>query len=170
MYTCTSCGCAIPENRRFCPECGAMITKAEGYSPQESPSGYSDDFDFRDSADNYEYSQEIQRQSYQSSSGGEPHYSSSSAYGYSSNSREETAVLSTGQFFLSLFLMLLPGIGLIIQIIWACGAAKNRNRVNLARAFLIWTIISVIITVISVVILYMYAVPYLESMGFFELY
>lgn len=45
--------------------------------------------------------------------------------------------LSVGGFLGSILALHLPIIGLILAIVWSCGVAKNPNRVNLAKAYLI---------------------------------
>ena len=50
---------------------------------------------------------------------------------------EEYKPLSIGQFIGFSFLFTIPCVGLIITIIFACGAVKNKNLINWARAQLI---------------------------------
>ena len=70
------------------------------------------------------------------------------AYVYTSPQREDSP-LSTGSFLLSIILMSLPVVGFILQIVWACGAARNLNRRNLARAYLILSLIGIALCAIS---------------------
>lgn len=54
----------------------------------------------------------------------------------------------------SLVLLFIPILGLIICIVWACGGAYNKNRVNLARAFLLISFFLFIIGCIMLSVFY----------------
>ncbi|MBA4347738.1 MAG: hypothetical protein C0413_02685 [Clostridiales bacterium] len=56
-------------------------------------------------------------------------------------------VLSSWGFVGSIFLMSIPVIGFIITIVWASGGASNLNRRNLARAYLIFVGLSVVLSI-----------------------
>ena len=62
------------------------------------------------------------------------------------------AVISTAGYFGTILLFSLPLIGLIFCIVFACGGTKNRNRRNLAKAYLIFMIIALVLSVILVVL------------------
>ena len=64
-------------------------------------------------------------------------YSMSSAYD----------VLSSWGFVGSILLMSIPLVGFIITIVWASGGASNLNRRNLARAYLIFIGLSVVLSI-----------------------
>lgn len=51
------------------------------------------------------------------------------------------AVLSVNSFLATFLLMCIPGIGLLLTIIWACGGSRYQNRRNLARASLLFVLI-----------------------------
>ncbi|MPM97772.1 hypothetical protein SDC9_144949 [bioreactor metagenome] len=53
--------------------------------------------------------------------------------------------MSVGGYVGSIIVMSIPLIGFIFMIVWACGGTANRNRVNLARAYLILLIIAVVL-------------------------
>lgn len=63
---------------------------------------------------------------------------------------DETPPLSVWGFFWSDILLCLPIIGVIVQIIWAFGGTRNRNRRHFAVARLIRTIIGTIIFILSI--------------------
>ena len=54
-----------------------------------------------------------------------------------SNIPEEYRPLSIGAFIGYSFLFAIPCVGLILTIVFACGAVKNKNLINWARASLI---------------------------------
>jgi len=60
--------------------------------------------------------------------------------------------LSVGEWALTLILMYIPIVGLIMSIIWACGAGDNRGRRNFARASLIIRLVAFILIVFFVVV------------------
>ena len=62
-------------------------------------------------------------------------------------------VLGAWSYVLSIFLMTLPIAGLILQIVWACGATNSLNRRNLARAYLLLTAIILVIYIIILAVI-----------------
>ena len=50
--------------------------------------------------------------------------------------------MSTGAWFLTMFLLALPLINLILYVVWACGVG-NRNRVNFCRATILWVLVGI---------------------------
>jgi hypothetical protein len=48
--------------------------------------------------------------------------------------------LSTGQWFLTLFILALPLVGLVMYFVWALGEG-NRGRRNFCRATLLWFLV-----------------------------
>ncbi|MGI5935779.1 MAG: zinc-ribbon domain-containing protein [Oscillospiraceae bacterium] len=141
MITCTSCGAQVPDNNYYCPRCGAALPT---HSTQSSGNRY-----------DYYYKQPRSQGGYSSPN---------PAYVYTSPKRQDS-VLSTGAFLLSIILMSLPLAGFILQIVWACGATRNLNRRNLARAYLILSLICIALYVIFSAILFS-----LDWSGFFNHY
>ena len=153
MYICTACGSNIPEGRRFCPACGAMLDpgaqRAEETSSTDSYAG--------------DYTGGWAYQPYQPAPpapSGQP----SPAYAYQNPEKMRERVMSTGEFFSSLLVMFLPAIGLIIQIIWACGGARNKNRVHLARGYLLFTLLMYILIAVGVYYFMVNIYPGLETL------
>lgn len=145
MAICSSCGTILPDSRAFCPQCGARI-----FSNDDSgPDGYSDydapDDGYYDERGGY-YEPEPYR---------EPEYDSS-AYDYDRD-KDGGKTLGVGAFFGSLLLMLIPVVGFVVQIIWAIGS-KNANRRNLARAFLILSVIGFALLIAA----YLLIAPYID--------
>ncbi len=62
-------------------------------------------------------------------------------------------MLTTGAFLVLIILMSLPVVGFILQIVWACGATRNLNRRNLARAYLILSLIGIALYILFFIIL-----------------
>lgn len=126
MSYCESCGAELPEGKLTCPSCGAPVPRGEYTGRDYSNYNESDYSDYYD--------------------GGYP--SREPAYSYSQNEKTPERVLSTGAFFASVLLMSIPGLGLLLQIIWALGGTGSRNRRNLARAYLIFSVIGIVLAIL----------------------
>lgn len=57
-------------------------------------------------------------------------------------------IMKTGAFVRAFVLMLIPGINIICVLLWAIGAARNKNKVHFSRACIIFFIIEIFLTVI----------------------
>lgn len=66
-------------------------------------------------------------------------------------------VMTTGSFVASFLLLLIPGLNIILVILWALGAARNRNKVNFSRSCIIFFLIEVLLTLILLGGTYIYA-------------
>lgn len=64
------------------------------------------------------------------------------------------APLGVWGFLGNMILLSIPVIGAVVCIIWALGGAYNRNRVNMARAYLLVFVISVLLLCLSFAIMY----------------
>nr|MDD6336388.1 hypothetical protein [bacterium] len=58
--------------------------------------------------------------------------------------------ISTAGFFGMRLLMLVPVIGFVLMVIWACGGCRNANRRNYARATLLWLLCVLVVITIAV--------------------
>ena len=75
-----------------------------------------------------------------------------------------TAPLSVWGYLWSGFLLHIPILGLLIQLCWALGGARNRNRRNYAIACLIWTCLTLATLIVLLVMFFRYVYPQLEAM------
>ncbi len=57
-------------------------------------------------------------------------------------------IMKTGAFVRAFVLMLIPGINIICVLLWAIGAARNKNKVHFSRACIIFFIIEIFLTAI----------------------
>jgi hypothetical protein len=64
-----------------------------------------------------------------------------------------SAPLSTGQYFLMMFLLGIPILNIILVFMWAFGDS-NLNKKHFARAILIWALIGIILSVVSALVLW----------------
>lgn len=56
--------------------------------------------------------------------------------------------MTVANWMLTILLVSIPGVGLIMAIIWACGVGNN-TRVNFGRAVLIWKLIVIIMYIVA---------------------
>lgn len=62
--------------------------------------------------------------------------------------RKYGEVMTTGAFIRTFIILLIPGINILFLILWAIGAAKNKNKVNLSRGIIAFFFIEVLIALI----------------------
>jgi len=124
MPFCTACGAPLEGDAAVCAACGA----AQG---SEKKPAYA------------------QRSSYHvpASQGG--YASAGPAYVYANPKKDASKVLSVGAWLGALVVMSLPLVGLVMQILWACGACRSRNLRNLARAWLILSVIGLLLAFLA---------------------
>ena len=128
MSYCESCGTELPEGKLTCPNCGAPVPREE-YTGRDY-SNYN----------GYEHSAYY----------GEGYSSREPVYSYAQNEKTPERVLGTGAFFASILLMSIPGLGLLFQIVWALGGTGSLNRRNLARAYLVSSVIGIVLAILLV--------------------
>lgn len=66
--------------------------------------------------------------------------------------KSKYAPMTSWGMALQLFLTAIPGIGLILMILWSCGACRKIVRRNLARATLILTVIGLIALIVLLIL------------------
>lgn len=169
MSFCHNCGIELPEGASNCPDCGA----AAG----EGGAAYAYDFEHEENdssaQENNEYSGSYQTQGDYRSQGYAqvPPYVDPRrgytpprpAYSYVPEENEPNRVLGTGSYFISMLLMSIPVLGVAFQLIWGLGGTKSLNRRNLARSYLIFTVIALALAFIVSMILVNYVAPLIEA-------
>ncbi|MEG1498048.1 MAG: hypothetical protein RRX93_02560 [Bacteroidales bacterium] len=61
--------------------------------------------------------------------------------------QEQDATMSTGNWVLTLFLTAIPLVGIVLLFVWAFGGnSRYKERVNYAKAVLIWMAIGFLLT------------------------
>ena len=133
MAHCTNCGAQLPEGKLTCPSCGAKVTPPE-------PAGGRYDSAYRPSRDQGGYA------------------SPEPSYVYAGLEDEDEAPMGVWSYVWSIFVLRLPVIGFLIQVIWSLGAARNRNRRNLAIAYLIYTVLGLVLLCLSVYLVWVYVI------------
>lgn len=84
------------------------------------------------------------------------------AYGYQNPTKTPTAVLNVGGFVGSMVLLSIPGLGLLLMIIWSCGGCRNHNRRNLSRAYLILWLFTAAVTAGAILILKAFGIDVMD--------
>jgi len=157
MATCTNCGAIYSEERTRCPNCGSLpdMPADDSYGREYEYDSYAAR---EERTDRRDYAP-LQRER---SSDAEP------AYVYSTP--RDRVVMSVSSFLGAITLMSIPVIGFLIQIVWSLGATKSQNKRNLARAYLILTIIAALLSVAALITLYSILEPYInEFMALLEM-
>lgn len=70
--------------------------------------------------------------------------------------QKRNAVMTTGQFLRAFILLLIPGINIICVLLWALGAAKNKNRIHFSRACIAFFLIEILLVAIITGVSYIY--------------
>ena len=84
---------------------------------------------------------------YQAPQGGYPPYQQ-----VNNNARyDEKAVMSVGQWMLTMLIMMIPFVNIVMLFVWAFGSG-NQNRRNWSRASLIYAVIGIVIMVAILII------------------
>ncbi len=134
MAHCTNCGAQLPEGKLTCPSCGARV-------PASEYPGY----------DRYDSAYRPPR-----SEGG--YASPEPLYVYADEDDGDERPVSVWGYVWSLFVLRLPIIGFIVQVVWSLGAARNRNRRNLAVACLIYTVIGLVLLIVAAYLIWTYVI------------
>lgn len=127
MSKCPSCGAEIESSAAFCPYCGKASIKTE--SRETVPASPQSSYRLPKSEGGYS--------------------ASSPVYAYSDPAKEADRVLGTGSYLGAIILMNLPIVGFIMQIVWSCGACRSKNLRHLARAFLIISIVGLLLAFVA---------------------
>ena len=59
----------------------------------------------------------------------------------------DTSVMSTKDFLLTLLVLLIPCVNIILYMVWAFGSEGNVNRKNFCRAYLLFSLIGIAISI-----------------------
>ncbi len=61
--------------------------------------------------------------------------------------------VSFGEWFLTLFLVAIPLVGIVLLFVWAFSATTNPSKANWAKASLLWAAIGIVIYLILFVVI-----------------
>ena len=170
MAICTECGKTVADGKKFCTNCGKPVrasarktpvktSKTDAAPSKPAPKSESKAAPKSSPAQKSE-SKSISKPETKAASKSEPVSVSAPPQG------SPYAVMGVGSFVLASFLMSIPVIGLIIGIVWAFGGCNNLNRRNLARAFLIFLLIGIVLSIVAFLLLRTVLLPFLPGSGF----
>lgn len=148
MAFCTECGTNVPDDVKFCTACG----KPMGAAPQTEPvmAGASPPAASQPQSASAYVSRPGQAPVYIQQPGqtpvtaGIPVVAGDAAP--SKGSKYEP--ITTGGYIGIMLLMCIPIVGQILTIVWAFGGCRKINKRNLARAMLVFLVISIVLSVI----------------------
>ena len=64
---------------------------------------------------------------------------------------QNTQIVKTGDWFLTIFISGIPIIGIVMLFVWAFGANENPNKANWAKATLIWIAVGIALAIIILI-------------------
>ena len=71
-------------------------------------------------------------------------------YNTSGYNRQQSDVISVGDWMITLFIMIIPLINIIMLFVWAFGSGPKISKANWAKASLLWLLIMIIIYIIII--------------------
>lgn len=83
-------------------------------------------------------------------------YSQPQTYNQQGNDNE---VMSVGEWLLTILATIIPCVGLVLYLVWAFGKNGNANRRNYCKAWLIYWVIQMVLTIIILVIVFAIVIP-----------
>lgn len=130
MY-CPKCRTALPDNARFCGACGLSLSAGPSAPPPNvAPPP----------------PQQPAYAAYQQA----PQYAPQPVYGQPQG--QMAPVVGVGSWLGTMFVTVLPIVGIVMLFVWAFGSNSNPNRSNWAKAALVLTLISVVVWVAFLVV------------------
>ena len=188
MKTCPACGKEISEQAVFCPDCGAKqpvpeapeesaaVSSAQAVLHEEPPAAPGFKAPER-APEQPEPFEQPQPQTPPEPSAPPEALSIYAPYAQGAqpqpqpeapvytDGKDPNRPLSTWAYALALFLMGLPLIGFVVQIVWAVGGTSSVNRRNLARGYLFLRVCIWVTCIVSAVVLLALLLPFLRRYG-----
>lgn len=175
MY-CKSCGCTIPDDTKYCPACGAGNESQSSMPempkipvidavPESSETAGSPCTPPSPPAPQYAQTPPPNPPppNPPSMPYGQPYEYAPYPNSYPPSAIEnETAPMSTGSFLLHLFLFSIPFVGFVLELVFAFSQG-NINRRNLARAYLLFQVIAIALSIFIAILIALLAAPYMND-------
>lgn len=139
MAFCTECGSNVSDETKFCPSCGKAINKDVSIQQQPQVQPEQTKPEEPVNAPVLQISQPSVIHTYSGMDTAPP---KGSRY----------AVMGTFGYIGTFILFMIPILGLIFSIAWSFSGTVNLNRRNLSRTYLIFTVIAVILCIISLIL------------------
>ncbi len=135
MSHCMNCGARFPEGMAHCEKCGSPASNTGAQRPDNRPAEEYDTY--------MEESAEERRQFQPAKTAPRPQRGDPPSRGESRH-----AVMGTWNFVGTIVLMSIPVLGWIFCIAYACSRDINKNKRNLARAYLFFLFIAAVLAVV----------------------
>ncbi len=65
---------------------------------------------------------------------------------------QETQVVSLKEWIISILLLAIPIVNIIMLFIWAFGGGTNPSKSNFAKAYLIWAVIGIVLSILFMIL------------------
>lgn len=142
---CAHCGAPLGKSK-YCTECGAKAPE-----PEKAPDSQ------------LQQMQAQPRQEYPQPEYQQPVYSQPPVRVHPAGPDAGAEVVGIGKWLGMLALCAVPVVNIIALIIWSCVGRKNSSLSNFARAYLIWTAICLVLTLLLTVLFYSVLMPQLTG-------
>lgn len=83
-------------------------------------------------------------------------YSQPQKYNLQQNDNE---TMSVGEWLLTILATIIPCIGIVLYLVWAFGKNGNANRRNYCKAWLIYWLIQMVLTIIILIFVFAILIP-----------
>lgn len=161
MAICPSCGANVPDDTRFCTECGAKMEAAAapavqpdfGFPMPEAPSVSETPFD-TPAPEKPEAPAQQSAPAYTAPAAAAPVYTQPAPAAPAADpdkpgKKSKYAPMTAWGMAIEWILMSIPVVGFILMILWSCGLCRKIARRNLARAYLIILIIGIVLVIVA---------------------
>ena len=139
---CEKCGKEMLDTAKFCPSCGA---------PAEVVEEAADALEAEPVVEPVESSEPVEEPVEETKAAVAETPPPPPVYG---KSKDLLKPLSTASYFWMFFLMAIPVIRLISLLVWSFSDNVNVNKKHFAHAFFIWVLVSLILTIIAAIVLF----------------
>ena len=176
MANCRNCGAQINDGEKFCSVCGAPIDivnasyDGQGTYQQNTQNTYQQDAqntqntyqqDAQNTQNTYQQNAQNTQNTYQQNSQNTYQRDAQNTYQQNAQNAQNTyqqpyvkpepesdASLTIGNWMLTIFLTVIPIVGIVMLFIWSFSAETPLTKKNWARAVLIWKAIEIILFII----------------------
>lgn len=139
-----NCGQENPNTAKYCINCGVILTEVsdKNEKTRDETSSSEDMSENNDGSSDRDFNNYYRRQSEK------PYVENRIPKADCEYMSEENRPLSTWEYFGYIFLFSIPLLGFVFLLIFSFGASRNKNVRNLSKAYLIFFIIALVLSLI----------------------